>query len=123
MCMYSVHVYVYTYVHNTVCVYVTVVVAVRDFEFSSHMNHFVSYSGFTPLHYAIISDDLAMVQLLLKNGADPAVENSQGLTPIHYCTNEEIKSLLQEYTTKVYTICIIGKMGATQPVLICGVGL
>ena len=77
------------------------VAAVRDNEFSSHINHFVNYSGFTPLHYAVVLDDQRMVQLLLSHGADPTVENSRGLAPIDYCTNEEMKALLHEHAAKV----------------------
>ena len=73
----------------------------RDHEFSSHINHFVNYSGFTPLHYAVVLDDWRMVQVLLNHGADPTVENGRGLAPIDYCTNEEMKALLREYATKV----------------------
>ena len=77
------------------------VAVVRDQEFNSQINHFVSYSGFTPLHYAVVMDDQRMVQLLLSHGADPTVENNRGLTPINYCTNEEMKTLLQEEAAKV----------------------
>lgn len=73
----------------------------RDYEFHSSINHNANYSGFTPLHYAVITDDVALVQYLLTHGADPTVENGQGLTPSDYCTNEKIKSLLQEFTVKV----------------------
>ena len=73
----------------------------RDKEFSSILNHYISYSGFTPLHYAILLDDIEVVQYLLDNGADPKTENNRGHTPIDYCNNEKIKSLLGEYEMKV----------------------
>lgn len=40
----------------------------RDNEFSSILNHSISYSGFTPLHYAVIVDDEYIVKYLLENG-------------------------------------------------------
>ena len=62
----------------------------------------MSYSGFTALHYAVLTDDRAMVEWLLENGADPTVENHRGLKPSHYSNSSEILSLLQEYTNKVH---------------------
>lgn len=73
----------------------------RDKEFSSALNHYISYSGFTPLHYAILREDIGVVTFLLDSGADPNIENNRGHTPIDYCTNEKIKSLLGEYEIKV----------------------
>ncbi|CAI8040388.1 Caseinolytic peptidase B protein homolog [Geodia barretti] len=77
------------------------VAAVRDHEFSSYINHFVSYSGFTPLHYAVISDDIAIIRLLLSHGADPTVEDRRGLTPVDYCTNEDVRILLKDHAAQV----------------------
>ena len=74
---------------------------VRDQEFCSLVNHHVSYSGFTALHYAVLTEDRAMVEWLLENGADPTVENHRGLKPSDYSTSSEILSLLQEHTAKV----------------------
>ena len=73
----------------------------RDTEFCSFINHYVSYSGFTPLHYAILYDDAELVKYLLDHGADPTLENNRGYTPSDYCTNEDIKLLLEEATVKV----------------------
>lgn len=92
------------------CMCIYTVAIVRDQEFSSEINHFVSYSGFTPLHYAVIVDDERMVRLLLKHGADPTVENNRGLPPINYCTNEQIRALLKEYIAKVRTAYITHRL-------------
>ena len=83
---------------------VTIVFAVamvRDLEFSSEINHYVSYSGFTPLHYAVVLGDEKVARYLLERGADPTLENNRGLRPGSYCTSERIKDLLEEYTAKV----------------------
>lgn len=76
----------------------------RDREFSSRINHYVSYSGFTPLHYAVVmerEEGGEMVQYLLEHGADPTIENNRGLCPLRYSISEETKSRLKKYATKV----------------------
>ena len=77
---------------------------VRDREFSEHINHFASYSGFTALHYAVVVDDETLIRYLLEHGADPTLENNRGYRPINYCTNERARALLEEYTVKVCDI-------------------
>ena len=52
------------------------------------------------MHYAVIADDLAIVSLLLSRGADPTIEDSRGLTPIDYCTNEEVTALLRDHSAQ-----------------------
>jgi ATP-dependent Clp protease ATP-binding subunit ClpB len=75
--------------------------SIRDEEFCPHINHFISYSGFTPLHYAIITDDERIIRLLLENGADPTIEDAAGRMPIKYCTNGKVKKLLEEFTKQI----------------------
>ena len=87
----------------------------RDHEFNSDINHYVSYSGFTPLHYAIIVDDIEMVKYLLDHGADPTLENNRGYKPANYCVNESIKALLEEYTNKVSSY----ESGCCRDVCVC----
>ena len=80
------------------------VASVRDEEFSSIINHYISYSGFTPLHYAVVVEEEGgegMVRYLLDHGADPTIENNRGFCPAKYCTDEETRKLLQEYSSKV----------------------
>jgi ATP-dependent Clp protease ATP-binding subunit ClpB len=83
----------------------TTVAMVRDRDFNDSINHFVSYSGFTALHYAVVVDDEKLIRYLLEHGADPTIENNRGLTPSRYCNNDTVKVLLEEYTAKVIT-CI-----------------
>jgi len=40
--------------------------------------------GDTPLHCAVATDNVGLVQLLLKNGADPNIQQAQGMTPLHF---------------------------------------
>ena len=79
----------------------TTVAIARDRDFNDSLNHFVNYSGFTALHYAVVVDDETLIQYLLKHGADPTIENNRGLTPDRYCNNERVKALLEEYAVKV----------------------
>ena len=39
--------------------------------------------GWTPLHYACIEEQLAVVKRLLKEGADPSSSDSEGTTSLH----------------------------------------
>ena len=73
----------------------------RDEEFCSYINHYASYSGFTPLHYAVLLNNKTFIEYLLDKGADPTLENNRGYTPADYCTDEDIKLLLEKYTVKV----------------------
>ncbi len=49
-------------------VHASQVADIRDNEFCSWINQYVSYSGFTPLHYAILSDNESIIRYLLDNG-------------------------------------------------------
>lgn len=78
---------------------------VRDREFCDWINHYVNYSGFTGLHYAVVIDDETLIKYLLEHGADPTLENNRGYTPANYCVNERVKVMLEEYTVKVGYMC------------------
>uniref|UniRef100_A0A1X7TT28 Uncharacterized protein n=1 Tax=Amphimedon queenslandica TaxID=400682 RepID=A0A1X7TT28_AMPQE len=39
----------------------------REHHFCSFINHYATYTGFTPLHYAVIIDNKDIIQLLLDN--------------------------------------------------------
>lgn len=43
--------------------------------------HTIDYNGYTPLDWAIMADHAEMVELLLKNDADPNYETDYGMTP------------------------------------------
>jgi ankyrin repeat protein len=55
-------------------------------------------SGFTPLHVAAHFNRLEIVKLLLENGANPLIHNSEFLTPTEYALtkgNTEIANIIQ----------------------------
>ena len=68
----------------------------RDAEFCSELNHMASFSGFTPLHYAVVTGNRKMVETLFSYGADPLIANSRGLLPQAYASSEMAELLKQK---------------------------
>lgn len=69
----------------------------REDEFSDRLNTRATFKGFTSLHYAVLTDNIELVQMLLNSGADPLLENELGHRPYEYCATEEMKKLLDSY--------------------------
>ena len=59
-----------------------------------------SFSGFTPLHYAVVTGNKKMLETLLSYGADPLIANSRGLLPQAYASSK-IAELLKEKEAQV----------------------
>ncbi|KAK9747134.1 Ankyrin repeats (3 copies) [Popillia japonica] len=76
------------------------VLMMRDEEFSSQLNNRATFLGFTALHYAVLTDNLDVVKVLLEAGANPLVENDSGHKAIQYAKEGELKLVLQEYMEK-----------------------
>ena len=49
------------------------------------MNALAQESGTTALYFAVRRGDVDVVNLLLKNGADPTIKNDIGKSPVDYC--------------------------------------
>ncbi|XP_055939910.1 caseinolytic peptidase B protein homolog isoform X1 [Argiope bruennichi] len=73
----------------------------REEEFNERLNTRATFSNCTALHYAVLADEPQIVEVLLKNGANPTIRNDMGHTPIDYAKeNSRISKLLQTYTSK-----------------------
>jgi len=53
-----------------------------NYQYNKHIDdHFNRYKECTPLHFAVISNDFDLVELLLEKGADVNLKDSNGVTP------------------------------------------
>merc|ERR1712151_15782 len=52
-------------------------------------------SGDTALHYAVLTENLEIGELLIKRNADPSIENKEGDTPLALADNEEWRTLFE----------------------------
>jgi ankyrin repeat protein len=60
-------------------------------------------SGDTCLHYATISEGgVSMLEMLLRNGADPYVKNKDGLTPLH-------EAVIEKQVRKSFAVCALAR--------------
>ncbi|MCJ8739862.1 hypothetical protein PDJAM_G00052270 [Pangasius djambal] len=72
------------------------VLVMREDEFSNRLSTRASFRDCTPLHYAVLSDDLRTVRMLLDAGANPLQVNELGHTPLSYAKEGEMRTLLKE---------------------------
>ncbi|XP_036418637.1 caseinolytic peptidase B protein homolog [Colossoma macropomum] len=72
----------------------------REDEFSSRLSSRASFRGCTPLHYAVLADDLRTVRMLLEAGANPLQTNELGHTPLAYAKEGEMHTVLKEWESK-----------------------
>ncbi|XP_031429925.1 caseinolytic peptidase B protein homolog isoform X2 [Clupea harengus] len=72
----------------------------REDEFSSRLSSRANFRGCSPLHYAVLADDLTTVNMLLEAGADPLQSNSQGHKPAQYAKDGPLQDLLKEWEGK-----------------------
>lgn len=76
------------------------VLLTREEEFSDHLNTKAIFKGFTPLHYAVLSDSKTSVQVLLEAGANPTIKNEAGYQAADYTKDREIKDMLLKHAVK-----------------------
>ena len=69
----------------------------RQQDFSDELNLRANFRGCTPLHYAVLADDIGVINLLLEAGADPLRANEYGKTPLDYALGEKVKDILKKY--------------------------
>uniref|UniRef100_A0AAY4ER73 Clp ATPase C-terminal domain-containing protein n=1 Tax=Denticeps clupeoides TaxID=299321 RepID=A0AAY4ER73_9TELE len=80
--------------------HLSTVLVTREDEFSSRLSTRANFHGCSPLHYAVLADDLHTVRILLEAGADPLQTNSQGHTPAQYAKEGVLRELLKEWESK-----------------------
>ncbi|UJR30524.1 hypothetical protein I4U23_018053 [Adineta vaga] len=68
----------------------------REEEFCDRLSARATFNGFTALHYAVLNDNLPLVNLLIDHGADPLIENEQGHLPSAYALQQR-KELLTQF--------------------------
>ncbi|KAK3754788.1 hypothetical protein QZH41_012786 [Actinostola sp. cb2023] len=76
------------------------VIMERENNFSDKLSKGANFSGFTPLHYAALSDSLECVLLLLNSGADPTMKDDSGHTATSYTRDQSIADVIQEHSVK-----------------------
>lgn len=55
----------------------------------------------TSLHYAVLTDSLDLIEIILKAGGDPLIENELGHRAYEYCANDDVKTILEKYEKHV----------------------
>ena len=73
------------------------VMVAREEEFSDRLNLRANFRGCTALHYAVLADDEATINLLLEAGADPLRTNDYGKSPVDYARDDRTRRLLKKY--------------------------
>ncbi|KAL4647081.1 caseinolytic peptidase B protein-like [Arapaima gigas] len=76
------------------------VLVIREDEFSNRLSSRASFRGCTPLHYAVLADDLRIVRMLLEAGANPLLTNEMSHTPLAYAKEGEMQAFLKEWEGK-----------------------
>ena len=78
----------------------------RETEFSDLLSTRVSFRGTTALHYAVLANNTATVELLISRGADPNLENEMGHKAIDYVKedNRRLRQILADYASKYQEI-------------------
>ncbi|KAJ1945367.1 hypothetical protein GGF37_001737, partial [Kickxella alabastrina] len=87
-----------------------------------NMNATTLHSRLTPLHQAVVNEDLQAVRLLLDNGASTSISNSRQLTPLDTCSDEKIARLLTDRAKTQRLISSRDKAGQTKLHRACNAG-
>ncbi|CAF0954338.1 unnamed protein product [Didymodactylos carnosus] len=73
----------------------------REDEFSDRLptSTISTFKGFICLHYAVLLDNLSIIQVLIEHHADPLLANEEGHLPAVYAgsSSKECKDLILEY--------------------------
>jgi len=83
------------------CLFFVAVQIEREDEFSDRLSSRINFKGCTALHYAVLSDDIDTMKLLLKAGANPSAESDSGHVPKQYAKDPDIAKMIDEYAKQV----------------------
>ncbi|KAJ2058539.1 hypothetical protein GGI17_004987 [Coemansia sp. S146] len=87
-----------------------------------NVNAATQHSRLTPLHQAVVNEDIPVVRLLLDHGARTCVLNSRQLTPLDTCSNEKIARILTDRAKLQRSISARDKAGQTKLHRACNAG-
>jgi len=76
------------------------VMMTREEEFSDRLSHQASFKGCSPLHYAVLIDDVESAIALLEGGSNPVKANLSGHKPVDYARADGMRKLLNGYSVK-----------------------
>ncbi|KAK7098087.1 mitochondrial disaggregase-like isoform X2 [Littorina saxatilis] len=76
------------------------VLIMREEEFSNRLSNKANFRDCTPMHYAVLADDLATTKIILEFGGDPTKENTLGHRPVDYCRTKDMKDMMEEASKK-----------------------
>ena len=87
----------------------------REEEFCDRLSSRATFNGFTALHYAVLNDNLSVINLLIEHGADPLLENEQGHLPSAYSLQQR-KEILFQFEKNVRSMnAVFHSKGITPP--------
>eukprot|EP00052_Salpingoeca_macrocollata_P022586 m.196711 g.196711 ORF g.196711 m.196711 type:complete len:594 (+) comp21840_c1_seq5:841-2622(+) len=69
----------------------------RQACFPRHLNPTSDFRGFTPLHYAVLMEDVQVVAVLQAACASPFVQDLSGHRAIDYAASEDLKRAMRQY--------------------------
>jgi hypothetical protein len=67
----------------------------REEDFCDRLSSRATFNGFTALHYAVLNDNITIINILIEHGADPLIENEQGHLPSAYSLQQRKELLIQ----------------------------
>ncbi|CAL8076884.1 unnamed protein product [Calicophoron daubneyi] len=65
-------------------------------EFSDFLNPSADFRGCTALHYAVLINDVELVNLLIQKGADVSIVNERGHRAIMYAKDDQVRTILEK---------------------------
>ncbi|XP_057314855.1 caseinolytic peptidase B protein homolog [Hydractinia symbiolongicarpus] len=74
------------------------VLQIREQCFGERISKNSDFTGFTPLHYAALTDDFEIIKVLLDGGADPTIVDKAGHFAYEYVGRDSNRRYIQSYS-------------------------